>query len=621
MSGYAGLIRLDGRHPDPAEGERLGAAIRHRGGDGSGVWSDDQALLVHAMLHTTPQSLGEQQPQIDSDLVVTADLRLDNRTELIALLGVQDSSIGDALLVAAAYRRWGADCARHLEGDFSFALFDRTRRMLLCARDPFGVKPLVYAHVPGKLFAFGSEVRAVLAIPEVPRDVDEKRIADFLVVYFEDVERTFFRGIKRLPGGCTLTLRDGVASMTRWWSPLHIRPMGRASDAEYAEGFREHLARAVRERMRTHTPSSIGAMLSGGLDSSAIACVARNELAGSAALPVFSWIFSDVPEADERHYQEVVAASGGMTRYVIDSATAGFSPWSDLSRLLPDGPPYAPNHYLNHGMAVRARALGIRTLLDGLGGDSSISRGGARFVELFVQGRALTLVRELRAFASVNGGALPGLFVAHVLAPLAPPVAFRVYRKIRGRKEPESRTKLLRPALATLTGSQPFTPHVSVRGEHVAHLQSPMLAEGLELFDRVMAMTGVEGRYPFFDRRLVEYCVSLPADQKLAGGYSRIVARRAMEGIVPDSVRWRAGKGRPGLHIIPALRAGRARLDDLFLRDPEVLAPYVDIDVLRAMYRSFLEGKTSDLLTAVQLWSCAAAGLWLRQVDRSCVGS
>jgi len=613
MSGFAGIIRLDGRPANAADGERLGTAIAHRGGDASGIWSGGSALLVHAMLQTTPESLSEPQPHVESDIVVAADLRIDNRTELIARLGLPPC--GDAALVAAAYRTWGADCARHLDGDFAFALFDRTTRSLVCARDAFGVKPLVYAHVPGKLFAFASEVRALLALDEVPRDVDEKRIADFLTLHFDDFERTFFRAIRRLPGGCTLTLRDAAPRVTRWWSPEEIRPLPRATDAEYAERFREHFIRAVRACMNVPDVSQLGAMLSGGLDSSAIACAARDELAGSATLPVFSWIFSDVPEADEREYQEIVAASGGFMRYVIDSAAGSFSPWSDLERLLPDGPPYAPNHYLNHGVATIARPLGIRTILDGLGGDSSISRGGARFVELFTRGRALTLVRELRAFAAVNGGSPSRTFVTHVLAPLTPPPAFRLYRTIRRRPQTDDGLQLLQPRIAALSGAcrAPFRPQLSVRNEHIAHLQSPMLAEGLELFDRVMAMAGVEGRYPFFDRRLVEFCVSLPADQKLARGYSRVVARRATEGSVPDAVRWRNGKGKPGLHIITSLRAEHERLDQLFLREADVLAPYINIDALRGLYRRFLDTQSPDLLTAVRLWSAASTGLWLRQ--------
>ncbi len=613
MSGFAGLIRLDGRPVDRAEAGPLQNAVAHRGSDASGLWSDESALLVHAALHTTPESRTETQPYVDGGATIVADIRLDNRAELIQLLGLRGEPIGDAALALAAWRRWGADCARRLEGDFSFAVWDG--RTLFCARDPFGVKPFVYCHVPNKLFAFASEARALLAIDDVPRELDEKRIADFLSIQFDDVERTFHRSILRLPGGCTLTMDVGRASArlpregraearptsTRYWSPDAVRPIRLSSDAEYAEGFREHFRRAVSARMRVTHASELGAFLSGGLDSSAIACMAREQM-GGIPLPVFSWIFSDVPEADERRFQELVAESGGMTRHVLDSATAGYTPFTDLELLLPDGPPYAPNHYLNDGAGRLARTLGIKTMLDGLGGDSSISRGGARPLELFVRGRFLTLARELRAIArhSEVQTSAARLFLPLVVAPILPPSLLRLTRAMRGRPSADS-------------AAASYRPHFSVRSEHLAHLQSPMLAEGLELFDRVMAAAGVEGRYPFFDRQLVEYCLALPSDQKLAEGFSRVVARRALAGIVPDEVRWRAGKGKPGLHIIPSLRANRERLDDLLVRDPSALAPYVDVDALRAMYDDFIEGRANDLTTAVRVWSAAALGCWLRK--------
>jgi asparagine synthase (glutamine-hydrolysing) len=609
MSGFAGVICLDERPPAEADITRMRAAVAHRGGDGSGSWSDSRAALLHAMLHSTAESVREPQPYREGDLVITADLRIDNRAELAGALDVE-GTIGNAALVVAAYRRWGSECVRHLEGDFAFVIWDAGERTLFCARDPFGVKPLVYACLPGKLFAFASEVRALLAVAGVPRRVDDKRVADYLSFHFDDVERTFFRDLRRLPGGCTLTLRGGVVQVTRYWSPDHVRPLRLSSDAEYAEGFREHFVRAIRARMRVAAPSELGAMLSGGLDSSAIACVARDGMA--APLPVFSWIFSDVPEADEREFQEIVAGEGRMVRHVIDSADGAYGPWTDLELLLPDGPPYAANFYLNHAVARRARPLGVRTILDGLGGDSTISRGGPRFVELFVRGRFPTLIREVRAFASVNGeGSAARTFLRRVAAPLLPPQLLRLRR---GRSS-DPWAGMLKPDAAALAGSTKFRPHLSVRAEHRAHFRAPMMAEGLELFDRVMALSGVEGRYPFFDRRLVEYCLSLPSDQKLGGGYSRVVARRAMTGILPDAVRWRAGKGKPGLHVVPALRASRERFEDVFVRDPSALEAYVDVDVVRRIAREFLDGRAADpFVTGIRLWTLVTAGLWLRQI-------
>jgi asparagine synthase (glutamine-hydrolysing) len=599
MSGFAGVIRLDGRPFDATEATTLLEAVVHRGPDANGTWSGDASLFVHAMLHTTVESRAEPQPLVDGDDVIVADIRLDNRAELIELLGVDG---GDAALVLAAFRRWGRECVRHLEGDFAFAIWSQRERTLFCARDPFGVKPFVYAAVSQKLFAFASEPRALLAVDGVSHAVDDERVKAFLDVRFEDVERTFYRSIRRLPGGCTMIVHDGQSAISRYWSPDAIRALPRMSDGDYADGFREHFVRAVRDRMRVAHSSEIGSMLSGGLDSSIISCVARDELrsSGSGPLRAFSWIFSDVPSADEREYQELLAADGGIDRHIIDSATAGYSPWSDLDRLLPDGPPYAANFYLNHAVAQRGSAMGIRVMLDGLGGDGCISRGGMRMVELFVRGKFVTLVRELRALGATigNNPSLARLFINNVAAQLAPPAIFRLNDRLRGRQPREKRGE--------------YHAWFSVRAEHIASFHSPMLAEGLELFDRVTALSRVEGRYPFFDRRLVEYCISLPADQKLAGGYSRVVARRSMRGHVPDGVLWRAGKGKPGLHILPALRAHRQRLEDIFVRDPSVLAPYADVDALRDAWREFDERRSDDFFLAMKIWSAAAAAEWLR---------
>jgi asparagine synthase (glutamine-hydrolysing) len=601
MSGIGGIVRLDGAPVSREAIERVANAIAHRGPDGLGVQLRGSAAFAHAMLQTT---IAPPQPLVDRELTIVADA-------------------GDAAQILAAYREFGNACVSRLEGDFAFAIWDEKQRTLFCARDPFGVKPFVYTMLPGRLFAFASEVRALLALDEVPRDLDEQRVADFLAIYFNDAEQTFHRVLRRLPGGCTLTLRDGTIAIDRYWSAERVKPLvlrGADRDAQYAEGFREHFTRAVRERLRVADPSQLGAMLSGGLDSTSIACVARDERREMNAppLPVFSWIFSDAMEADEREFQQPALAMGGMRAYTLDSATADTSLWTDVDALLPDGPLYAPNHYLNGGAAKLARSIGVRAILDGTGGDSTISRGAARFVELFLHGRAFTLVRELRALAARRGTheSLARLFVSQVAAPLAPPALLRFNLRLRHRPQlADPGLALLTPRARAIGAARRHRHHVSfsTRSEHVAQFGAPLLAEGLELMDRVFAAAGVEGRYPFFDRRLVEYCISLPADQKLADGYSRIVARRAMEGIVPPEIQWRAGKGKPGLHILPALRASRSVLDDLFVRDPSMLAPYVDIDVLRKTYADFLDARTGDFTLAIRLWSAAILGQWLRR--------
>jgi len=586
MSGIAGVVRLDGA---PSNAAPLLRALARRGPDGTSEWSSGPVALLHALLRTTPQDAGVF---VDGDLVVTADARIDE------LDGVSPAARGlsHAAAIALAWRTWGEDCPAHLDGDFAFALWDARTRTLFCARDHFGVKPFVYALLPGTLFAFASDVRTLLALPEVPRDVDEGRIAAFLEVRFEDKESTFYRSLRRLPGASTLTLRDGRASIKQYWTIRDVKPLTlRGGNAAYAEGYREHFVRAVRERMRATHPSEVGAMLSGGIDSSAIACVARDELraAGAGPLPVFSWIFSDAMEADEREFQEPVIAAGGLRPIVLDSAENHASPWSDLDDLLPDGPPFATNHYLNVGMAKAAGPIGVRTILDGLAGDLIISRGSARMAELFMRGKLITLARELGALRQRSGTPLARLFVTNVAVRVAPWPLVKLAAWMRRRPYRGQRFR-------------------SVREEQMSQFESPFVAEGLEISDRMVAGRGVEGRYPFFDRRLAEYCFSLPSDQKLADGYSRIVARRAMEGIVPDAVRWRAGKGAPGLHILQGLRANRQELDQFFAGETALVERWMDIDGLRRTHEQLMSGRQVDYHAIIQLWSAAVLARWLK---------
>ncbi|HTE44256.1 MAG TPA: asparagine synthase-related protein [Gemmatimonadaceae bacterium] len=624
MSGFAGLVRLDGRPATVDEVDGLARAIAHRGSDDRGVWREGPAAFAHAMLFTTPESRNDLQPRVEDagDFVIVADLRLDNRDELIESCGLPSKAktSGDSALVVAAFRRWGIKCPEHLEGDFAFAIWDRRNRSLFCARDPFGVKAFAYAAIPERCFAFGSEIRAPLCVPDVPRALDEGRIASYLMLRFDATEPTFYRDIRRLPGGCALELRGGRATIRRYWTPDSGRRVRFHSDGEYADGFADHLTRAIQARMRVPEPETLGVLLSGGLDSSSIAVATRNQCIarGHGPLPAFSWIFSDTPLADERDYQHAVLETGGFAARTIDSESAGCTAWTDIEPMLADGPPYAPNIYLNTAIAGTARTGGVRVLLDGLGGDSIVSRGDARPVELFLRGRAVALHRELRAMKHVGGNtvSLSRLFAAKVVAPLLPPAWIEGLARLRGRGSADDASVLLAPAFArdhARLARQPFRPALSVHQQHLEQLTAPMFAEGLELFDRALAPYGVEGRYPFFDRRLAEYCLALPADQKLANGYSRIVMRRAMEGALPRTVQWRAGKGLPGLHAVESLRANRAPFEDIIVRDPSVLEPYVDIDALRGRYARFARGDAMDFAGVVRLWSAAVLGMWLRR--------
>jgi asparagine synthase (glutamine-hydrolysing) len=623
VSGIAGLIRLDDEPIRSRDVAALAAAIAHRGPDATQEWRNPRAALVCSELRTVPTPIAGRPPLVQDGVVLVADARLDNRDELLRQLDLKttwSTEIDDAVLLRHAFGRWGRSCSTHLEGDFALVVYHERTREIFCTRDRFGVRPLVYCHFPGRLFAFASEVRALLMLPEVHQTLDELRIANFLVMCFDDRERTFYQAIKRLPGGTSLTLRDGaaVAIPAPYWSLRDVTQLNLADSREYEERFRWHFIKAVKDRSRVSDPEHLACMLSGGLDSTSIACVVRDQRreAGEPALNVLSWVFSGVKEADEREYQEIAANTGGLVRHVLDTATSRYCPWTDLELLQVNGPLYAPNFYMNYGAGQKARSLGARVLLDGLGGDSTVSSGTARFSELLRRGHWPTLLREVTKFAQHDPAnrSWARLLFSYALVPQMPAVFSTIVRTAHTDAS-AAHESLLRPRFVTLLEERQANlrrPRTCFEA-HRAALESPMAAEGLELFDRVLAMTQVEGRYPFFDRALVELCLSLPAEQRLAHGYSRSILRRALEGVLPAAIQWRSDKGKPGLHVIPALRASRELLDDLLVRDAGGLAAYLCMDELHRRYRDFMDGRATPFATVVQLWSAAALSSWLRK--------
>ncbi len=320
MSGMVGVFRRDGAPVQDKLVETMAATLAHRGPDGLSVVCAGPAGLGHTMLWTTPESLHEVLPcqHRASGLIITADARIDNRDELIAELGLESGhpAITDSELILEAYHKWGQDCVQKLLGDFAFAIWDPRQEQFFCARDPMGVKCLYY-FASDTLFAFGSEIKALCCLEEVPKRLNELRILDYLANIFDDRAITFYKDIYRLPPASTLLVTRRQQKIAKYWSLDPKRELKLKSDEEYTEAFRDCFVRSVRDRMRSAFP--IGSALSGGLDSSSIACVARriNESQASGApLHTFSLIFPVLAGTGPALHRraQVYAGCGGARR-------------------------------------------------------------------------------------------------------------------------------------------------------------------------------------------------------------------------------------------------------------------------------------------------------------------
>lgn len=374
--------------------------LAHRGSDGAEIWVEGSVGLGHRMLWTTPESLLEKLPFFDqtSELAITSDARIDNREELIDILQFNSCSvekITDSQLILAAYKKWGYSCPEYLLGDFAFVIWTSSNQSLFCARDHFGVKPFYYYYRSDETFTFGSEIKALFTLKQVPRRLNETRMGDYLAFMMEDQVITSYQDILRLPPAHCMVVSQQSIQLWSYWSLNPNREIKLPSNEAYAEEFRRIFTEAVRCRLRSAFP--IISHLSGGLDSSAITCVARAILAQEMKTPLhtISTIYNKIKECDERPYINVVIEQGGLTPHFALGDVLG--PLSNLDMIFEyeDEAFLGRSHFYPWLVNRESKQLEMRIALDGFDGDTTVSHGITRLKELASQGKWKTFFHKV----------------------------------------------------------------------------------------------------------------------------------------------------------------------------------------------------------------------------------
>ncbi|RAZ91266.1 lasso peptide isopeptide bond-forming cyclase [Mesorhizobium hawassense] len=635
MSGVAGVVLSDNGRPAAASDiQEMLSRMRHRARDGSSWWVDGSVALGHAWLDTTGEDGPGPLTMAGGRLAITADCRLDNRDELLARLGLRDRSIADAVLIMRAYLKWGEACPTYLQGDFAFAIWDGEQQALFCARDHFGVKPFYY-HSTGRRFAFASEIGPILSLDGVGRRLSEHQISGFLAGLPDDPQATPYAEIFRLPARHGMMVADRKVTLRRYWQ---IEPSQRPLRRDAAEEFRHLFAQSVENRMRG--TSAVGAMLSGGLDSSSIACLAGLRAAAkrNPKLKTFSLVFDKGSSMDEKPFIDAVLDDNPLAATLI--AVGNYAPFAEFERILEEqeGTFLAPGLSLTRDLYRTAGAKGVKVLLDGHGGDEVVSQGHGHLHELANAGRWLELWRELHSAANTYGEGMLSLYFKF-LTIYGP--AWRIARmramarglvgRMRRGPAPVRRAAwaaLVNPDLARRTdlaerfhrsGSMPTAVSASEALTHRWLLSTGLVPHAFEVLDKAAANFGVEPRYPFWDKPLVEFCLSLPGEEKLKDGFGRHVLRRAMQGVLPPAVQWRRDK----IDFTPNLIKGmlgnhRELLDRLLISESARIAPYVNLPEVNAVYDRILRQPEQATLPDVQhVWRSVSLSLWLRQVQGS----
>jgi len=520
----------------------------------------DSAALGVLLERRTPEDAFERQPIMDEAerYVLVGDFRLDEREQLAGRLGYRPEEVptlSDGALVMAAWIKWQHRCPEFLLGDFALAVWDRHAQMLFCARDHVGVRPLYFTST-AKRFAFASAIKGLLALADVPNRIDEYGLADYLVVLEDDLERTCYEGIRRLPAGHVLTVdRLGTVRVRRYWTLEFHDRVPPLEDADRAEELQQLLRQAVACRIRSNSTTAV--LLSGGLDSSTIACLSADLAAAEGARidAVASVLPQDFagPEQDEwQHIRAVAESRANIDLHRVTAPGLGLLSGLDEALAINDQPFRDLFHYMTRALIGRAAMGGARNVMWGYGGDSFVSSyGTGALYELLVDGCWPELVRELLARRRVQGTSVLTSMRSQLLMPLMPWGLRELLDRLRGR---DART-IVRTSAATadlaarvqleqrLRAAERSHAARRVRDVELCSLSSRSISEDLEFGAHLAAALGVVLHVPLLDKRLVEFCLALPARWKLRDGWPRYALRKSITNLVPASIQWRKDKG------------------------------------------------------------------------------
>jgi asparagine synthase (glutamine-hydrolysing) len=609
MSIQAGTFHFDGA---PANSDWLiktSSDLSEYGPDGEYMYGNSSLGLLYRPLHTTEDSRCERQPLILEDgAILMWDGRLDNRDELIRSFRLDSNSRAtDAVVVAAAFERYGTDCFQKLIGDWALSICSPKQHKIILARDYIGVKQLFY-YLKGDALLWSSHLAALAQCGDSFKLCDEY-IAGYLA-FKPDAHLTPYQGIRSVPSGTFMIFRDSHAAQHRFWSFDPGRRTRYKTHVEYQEHYLFLLRQSVRRRLRADVP--VLSSLSGGLDSSSIVCIADDLLAKGKTenrVDTVSYYDRSEPDEDDSYYLAFVERKRGRSGFHIElnrpedclsfeyagfSAVPGFAMRAEVTRAMSD-------------IIRRGR---YRVFLNGTGGDEmnaqalSISVGIA---DAFMRIRPLRAWKDLLAWSHLTRRPLAHLLCEALLEFL--PLSIRARCAGRGELQPwitpkfAAKYHLRARQLETLPGIWFWRPGPRDAAQTIMTLSNDLTFS---------SPAAVEERYPYLDQDLVEFLGSVPFDQLLLPGNRRLLMRRALTGIVPEQILERRTKVSAMRCYSLALAKHWKKVEEAFDHPVTSVLHYFDVHKLKQDLMAVRNGHCPFHL--VRLLKALSLELWLRDV-------
>jgi asparagine synthase (glutamine-hydrolysing) len=606
MSGFVGILNLDGEPVDRALLEGLTRSLAFRGPDARQVWCQGPVGLGHALLQIASGTGLEKQPaQLDSRLWIVADARIDAREELIGKLQSKSQAAGalslsspDAELILHAYDVWGDACVEHLLGDFSFAIWDAPRQRLFAARDQIGLRLFYYARI-GNSFLFSNTLDCLRLHPKISDRLNDLAIADFLLFGNNtNMGTTTFTDILRIPPAHNLHCSREALATRRYWTLPEEAPLQFARPQECIDRFKEIFDAAVSDRLRGGNGAL---MLSGGMDSPAVAVSARRvaDRRGSALdLKGFTFFHEKMIPHEEKHYATLVGQALNIPiEYVPLDQARLFDNYEDPNFRTPE----PVNFVMGFGKVNIFRLMSAfsRTGLTGYGGDPALgSLLSAHFRKLIKARKFGRVFIDIAEFLN-DEGRFSRLYVRMRLRRLSRP---GVKPEIPEWLNPDfAKTNSLRERWE-MPGPE-TVPNHSARPESYKSVASDHWSAMFQTFDAGTTGFPIEYSHPFFDLRVLKLLLALPT---LPWCSDKEILRRAARGILPDAVRLRKKSPLLADPITALLALPESEWVDRFEATPE-LEQYVLRSRIPKVFRN------DNAFNAIVHLSPLSLNFWLRR--------
>lgn len=607
MTALAGFWSFGGAH-DPARScRKMLASQQVYAPDPMACTSEGSMAMGRRLFATLPEDRFDRGPIRDSSgsRLLVADVRLDNRDDLGAALDLamgDATRLSDSALVMKAIKRWDVDAIPRLVGDFAIALWDAASHRLLLARDFMGQRPLHYHRAPG-FFAFASMPKGLHALPEIPIECDEDAVAEFLALMPERTS-SFFRGVRRVQAGHICTVTAAGLTSSPYWNPP-VEPLRFGNDADYADAVREAMDRAVAACLRG-AGDRVGSQLSGGLDSSVVTATAARLRLPAGQVSAFTSVpregYSAPAPSGKIGDEGPLAAETAKLYPNIEHVlirTAGRSPLQNMDRsyFLYERPMLnLCNGVWLDAIMDAARDRRISVMLTGAMGNMSFSYSGLELLSQWArQGRLLRLGREALRLRR-NGVSLKNS-ASQAFGPYLPVGVWRALNRFYGYSSTTSEYSAIDPAREASLSEEarrrgldlsyrPRSDPIEVRKWALGRVDHGNFNKG------TLAGWGIDIRDPTADKRLIELCLRIPADQFLRKGETRSIARRAFGDRVPQKVLSETRRGLQAVDWHESLDAARgeaAEEADRIARLPAA-AGMLDTALLRRLIDDWPQG-------------------------------